>query len=133
MAGTKSISPNDRLSRFIRSKRHIAISKHIVKPGAFLPPPNKKLSVFHTEHINEIRIWKLADAYIGLEKRVEFRADIISKNIEDTNLSIELDNNPKFHGNIIGWPDGKDMQKACAMELASVAKLQIRQLKEVRT
>lgn len=126
MARTKSISPNDRLSRFIRSKRQIAISNHIVRHGAFLPPPGKKLSVFHTEHINEIRIWKLADANLILEKRVEFRADITSKNVEDTNLSIDLDNNPKFHANIIGWPDGKDMQKAFAMKLASVAKLQIR-------
>ena len=133
MTRTKSIYPNDRLSRFIRHKRQIAISKHIVRPGAFLPPPNKKLSVFHTEHINEIQIWQLADKHISLEKKVEFRADITSKNVEETNLSIDLDNKPKFHANIIGWPDGKDMQKAYAAELASVAKLQIRRLKEART
>ena len=126
MARTKSISPNDRLSRFIRFKSYIAISKHRVKPGAFLPPPNKKLSVFHTEHINEIQIWQLADKHISLEKRVKFRADITSKNVEETNLSIDLDNKPKFHANIIGWPDRKDMQKAYAIKLASVAELQIR-------
>ncbi len=126
MARAKSISPNDRLSRFIRSKKRIAISKYRVKPGAFLPPPNKKLSVFHTEHINRIQIWQLADKHISLEKKVEFRADITSKKVEEADLSIDLDNEPKFHANIIGWPDGKDMQKAYAAELALVAKLQIR-------
>ena len=49
-----------------------------------------------------------------------------AKESSDVDVSIDLDNKPKFHANIIGWPDGKDMQKAYAAELASVAELQIR-------
>ena len=82
--------------------------------------------MYHTEHFKEIEIWQLADKHIVCDKRIEFRGDITLKNVKDVSLSIDYNNEPQFHANIIGWPMEKDLLKARALELALLAKLKIR-------
>ena len=122
MAGRSNLSPHDRMSRFIRSKNHIAQTKGIVKTGAFMPALNKKLSVFFTENMKEKNIWQLADLHLP-NISIKFRADIKAHVIESVNLNIDYDNTPEYHANIIGWPDGKDKQKEIAIELAAKSTL----------
>ena len=126
MAGYIKHSPDDRLSRFIRSERHVAETKHLVKLNAFMPPSDKRLSVFHTHNINEYQIWKLADEHLPADKSIRLRADISVINVGQADLNIDWNYRPKYHVDIVGWPDGKDDQKARALELAKNAKLIIR-------
>jgi len=131
MAGNIKHSPDDRLSRFIRSKRHVAETKRLVKLNAFMPPSNKILSVFHTQRINEFQIWQLADEHLPTDKPIRIRADISVRNVSKANLSIDWNYRPKYHVDIIGWPDGKDDQKARALELAKHSELIIRSNKHL--
>ena len=81
-----------------------------MKPSAFFPPSDKKLSVFHTEKIKERQIWQLADQHLICDKCIQFRADISVASVRESELHIDLDNEPQHHANIIGWPDEKHKQ-----------------------
>ena len=127
MANRPALGPENRLTRFIRSGKDVAETIGRVKPRVFMPPPgNKKLSVFHTERMNKLAIWELADNHLG-DASIRFRADLSVGIVETLGLGVVLDNKPERHANIVDWPDGKDEQKLRAQELAAQAKLCSRQ------
>jgi hypothetical protein len=123
MAESLRVSLHDRLSRFIRTKNHIAETKNLIKQGAFLPAKDKTLSVFKTENLKEDKIWGLADQFVSPDKKIEFRADALAKIFKETGLILQFDNKPERHVNITGWPDDKHEQKDIALRLASNSKL----------
>jgi len=126
---TEEINSQEVIARYITSKSGYSRQKDIVKPPAFMPPPNLKLSVFRIDNLSEPDIWK-----IGIEKvinkmnkptNLHGRADIQALNIFDSNLQIEPDNIPPRHANIIGWPELKEERKSIAQELAAKASLRL--------
>lgn len=123
MANRDVLPPEDRLTRFIRSGKHVTESKGRVKHQAFMPPDDKKLSVFHIEHMNNRTIWKLADNHLGHTKRIRFRADISAGVVGTVGLKVVCDDEPEHHAEIVGWPDEKEKRKLRAMELAAQAEL----------
>ena len=124
MTDRTDIPPQDQLSRFIRSKQHVAPTKGTVKRNAFMPPPERKLSVCHTQGMRQNKIWQIGDSL--LEKKVQYRADLIAESVIKVNLKVILDNNPEYHVNITGWPEDKNLQLSLATELAYSSKLKIR-------
>jgi hypothetical protein len=126
---TEEINSQEVIARYITSQRWYSRQKDIVKPQAFMPPPNLKLSVFRIDNLSEPEIWK-----IGINKvinkinkptNLHGRADIQALNILGNNLQIEPDNTPPRHANIIGWPELKEKRISIAQELAAKASLSL--------
>ena len=46
--------------------------------------------------------------------------------VRETGLTIDPDNDPPRHANILGWPEEKSEQKLIALELSESAKLKLR-------
>ncbi len=125
----KEIKGQEVIARYITSKRWYSREKNVVKPQAFMPPPDLRLSVFRIDNLSEPEIWK-----IGLKKvigkmnqirNLQGRADFQALNILEINLQINPDNTPPRHANIIGWPELKEERKSIAQELAAKASLRL--------
>ena len=98
------------------------------KPAAFLPrtSPGGRLetSVFRVNGLGPEGIWDLARKHVvPAGRRVHGRADIATSVLESTAppLSVEIDNVPPRHGNLVNWPPEPDDQLAVAQELAERA------------
>ena len=55
----------ERLTRYILHKRLFSVEKGEVKPGAFLPPRDLRLSVFRTSGIDDARIWNIGNDIVA--------------------------------------------------------------------
>lgn len=114
-------------SRFITSKSHFSKTKLMAKYHAFLPMLNKvsnrwETSIFQINDLTEEKIWELAEENITKKsgRSVYARADLFTLSITvDGELSVEADNNPPKHANIIGWPEKKHERQHLANKLAS--------------
>ena len=126
---TEEISGRETLSRYITSKRWYSRKKNIVKPQAFMPPPNHRLSVFRIDNLSETEIWKIGFnkviSKMNPPRNLHGRADILALNILENNIQIEPDNIPPRHADIVGWPELKEEQKSIAQELAAKASLML--------
>lgn len=124
------VAYDEPLARYLTSSNHFSREKNIVKPTAFMPPPDLRLSVFRINELDENSIWAIAIDNIMRNKNSETslygRAEILSSNVLSCNLSIDPDNTPPRHANIVGWPKEKDQQKMKALELAKKATLRLK-------
>jgi hypothetical protein len=104
-----------------------------IKPSAFMPRPAKQTerletSVFYIGDLKNVRedaIWQLALDHVlphcPPNKKLYGRADIDDSDIEKVGLSIERDDTPPRHANIIDWSAMKEDNKEKALMLANVA------------
>jgi hypothetical protein len=115
-----------RLSRFIYSSSHFIASKNVVKPRAFMPPADGKLSVFDTEHMEDESVWQIGRE-VAVDRTTRARADIATSAAIARGLKLIVDEPPPRHRNLDGWPPAnqKEDQKLIAMELAAVALLRL--------
>lgn len=116
------------LARFIFPRIHLSRKTLRPKPDAFLPSGSPlQTSVFRTLGLTQPEIW-----HIGLEigslrgRTLRGRADILVGVVLDSGLTIDPDNTPPRHANIVGWPEEKHEQLMLAMELAESATLHLR-------
>lgn len=97
---------NDSVSRFILYKRWIR-ADNTIRPGAFSPLPDTKLSVTKHDGLSEIKLWQIAKKVATLmAKDLHGRAEIRKINIIENALEIEnapVEDNPN-HAHIVGWP-----------------------------
>lgn len=115
------------ISRFIRSSKQFSISNNRVKPSAFLPMYNQnslryETSVFFIDDLCEEQVWSLGYLHIG-DTIVKARADVEKNKMKPYKISVDFDNVPKRHANIVNWPEGKDEQKLIALQIAQIASL----------
>lgn len=117
-----------RLSRFLFSDRHFSATLNIVKHGAFMPPKDRKLSVFDTDSLAEPSVWHIPDA-IAEERQMTLygRADLATTAVMNRGLRLTEAEPPPRHRHIEGWPtEGqKEDQKLIAIELAAEAVLSL--------
>lgn len=93
-----------------------------LRAGAFLPHRGE-LSVFRIDGLDDDAVWRHIGEYARRPRRnVHGRGDFQLADLEDGDLSLALDETPPRHGNIVGWPAGKDRQLALARALARVAR-----------
>jgi len=112
------------LARYLYSKNQYRPSDNSVKHNAFIPPPNKQLSVFRITALLENEIWRIGDS---LSDRTPLgRADIQAESVYDADLLIFLDDIPPRHANIINWPEEQSAIKLKAIELAQKARLELK-------
>ncbi len=125
-----NLSPADPISHFLTHKNHFSPQNNRVKPAPFLPRANKKISgrletsVFATRDLSESQIWNLGRAYLR-KTRIYGCANLQVGVAEKIKLQVVIDNSPRRHGNILGWPPEKDAQKDLALDLARHSGLRI--------
>ena len=119
------IDSTEPLARFLYSKNHYRPSDHTVRHAAFMPPADKRLSVFRIFNLRENEVWRLGDT-LRTETTLG-HADIKALVVTETGLTVEADDIPPRHANIIGWPDESSEIKLKAMVLAEKASLRLKQ------
>ena len=121
------VDPQERLSRFILTKRHVNQETKQLKADAFLPHPHEELSVTRDRDASELEIWRVGlDVAEKRGKSLHGRGDAIAATYLSQKLKTVADpisGNPN-HVNITDWPsaDDKAAQKLVAQEIAAVAK-----------
>lgn len=109
------------LARFIKDRKHYSPVNKSVKPRAFMPPSDLKLSVFQIQDLADLQIWQLGDEHVS--DSVRARGDFTVSIVTQLGLNADPDDVPERHVNIIGWPEEKHEQKSIAQELAAKATL----------
>jgi hypothetical protein len=121
------VEPHENLSRYLFSKNNFSQAKHIVRYTAFMPPPDKRLSVFRTLDLPEATVWAIGDD-VGRQRNKTLlgRGDIKAVAVHEVGLAIDPNDVPPRHANIIGWPDDDSAIKLTAIELAQRAELSLK-------
>ncbi|MBI2923280.1 MAG: hypothetical protein HYY18_19665 [Planctomycetes bacterium] len=116
---------SESLSRFLIHSNAFNFTGGFVKSRAFMPPTNLRLSVFRTQDWPEVRIWEAGQREVAapLHLTLYGRAELSVAQVQGTGLSVDPDEIPQDHANIIGWPSEKDAQKSIAQDLAAAARL----------
>ena len=66
----RTISPNERISRFIPDERWIKKTNGMVSPAAFMPSKKTNdISVYRTSGCNESRIWLICHYFVDRRRR----------------------------------------------------------------
>ena len=125
-----SILDSEPITRFIFSSGHLARQSKRVKPNAFLPNANGQTSIFRIQGVdaNSIvdadSIWATGNEVAEVSERtLHARADIVTGAVRSTGLKVLPEEPPPRHGNIAGWPEGKEDRMELAKELADASTL----------
>jgi hypothetical protein len=122
----KPPTPNEPITRYLTHRKQFSPVNNRVKPGAFMPPQDLQLSVSRIYGLSIKDIWKIGTKVIKKSRQkltLYGRADIKVLTVTTNGLSIDPDNKPRRHANVIGWPPEKEEQKSIALELANKATL----------
>jgi len=120
------VADSEQIARYILSKRHISVTKGIVRPAAYMPAPNGEASVYRISDITEKDVWDIGREYVAgpSGRTLRARGDTSAVTISKTGLEIVPETTPHhLHANIVNWPTEKDEQKMLAVEIANEATL----------
>ena len=115
------IDSNERISRFILNRNEFRPSNQTVKAKAFIPPKNKRLSVYRTSTLSEGEIWSIGDEFVAEPrgKTLYGRADLLAKDVYALQQKVEPETSiHPLHADIIPWPDGRADILLLATQLA---------------
>lgn len=119
------IDPNERLSRFIVHKNEFRPSDQTVKFKAFMPPKNRRLSVYCTSTLSEDDIWSIGNTLVANPrgKTLYGRADLLARAVYDLNQKVEPEISLHcLHADVIAWPNNKEDIQFTATQLARQSK-----------
>ena len=93
------------------------------KPKLFEPNIEGVLSVFSVDGLTKRCICELGVSQVGKpqNKRLYGWAELSCRQIGETGLTIDQDNDPPGHANVVGWPVAREDRKQKALELAHLA------------
>lgn len=113
---------SNELARFLTSSKHFNPAQQRVTHNAFMPRAGAA-SVFRVGGLNDARVRAIGKEHIvlGPGRRIHGCGYIGGEHVTRSGLSLEVDNTPPRHANIVGWPPEKGAQKLKAMELAHAA------------
>jgi len=121
------VNSDESLGRYLPESSYFSASKNSVRPKAFMPPTNLRLSVFRIEGLSLEKVWGIGQKVIEAmptPKILYGVADIKVAKVRENELEVDADNIPTLgHANIIGWPEDKGKQKLIAQSLAAEANL----------
>src|SRR5438034_2404952 len=122
------VHPAEATTRFILARDQFNRTKNIVNVAAFLPPKDRRLSIYRTPCCGEEKIWWLGDWYVARKRAdrraVLARADLQALEFARQRLEIRPDRNPHpRHANVTGWPEDKPALKMKAVDHANRARL----------
>ena len=116
-----TIDSNERLSRFVLSRSEFRPSDQTVKAKAFVPPKNKRLSVYRTSTLTEDEVWSIGNEFVAQPRgrTLYGRADLLAPDDYDLQRRVEPETSTHpLHADIIPWPDGRDNILFLATQLA---------------
>ena len=121
------VDPAEDLTKFIFNRSQFSPSNDRVKYSAFMPPPNRRLSVFRIDGLAENDVWEIGER-IGGKRTLPLlaRADIKVSFVAETGLKMDADEIPPRHANIIDWPDDHSAVILKAKELARKSQLHLK-------
>jgi hypothetical protein len=119
------VDPTETLARFLYHKNQYRPSDQTVKYAAFIPPENKRLSIFRIFSLSENKIWELGDNLRSVPSLG--RADFKTESVSAAGLTIEVDDIPARHANIVDWPAESSAIKLKALLLAEKALLRLKE------
>jgi hypothetical protein len=125
-----AVSPSESLARYLTQRNHYHSPTSSVKPKAFDPPPNLRLSVFRIDGLTIDEVWNCGQKNVintlPQPRNLHGYANIKASSVEDVSLNIDPDNTPPRHACIVGWPEDKSERMLITQELAARAKLTLR-------
>ena len=125
-----SVSPGEKLSRFIRYSNQFSSVNRIVKYRAFIPPRNSvNLSVFRislSPQLSDSAVWQVGQDHVqGEGSPIKARADLLASTVYKNNLEVTPDEPPQRHANITPFPADNKARQSIARKLAVVSELVI--------
>ena len=123
MTKVPELAEGDRITRYINEKGKLRREGAAAGYNAFMPPRNLRLSVYHTETLDEPEVEQIADDFVSTPDRpVLAKADLAVRIYSSAGLRIEIDGVPHpRHGNALGWSGQHALQKVVALQLAEAA------------
>ena len=86
-----------------------------VRPKAFMPPPNLRLSVFRIEGLSREAVWSIGEReVIGAmpQPRTLYGVGDVKVSVcRGLNLEVECDDKPPGHADVVGWPGPEEKAK----------------------
>ena len=123
-----SVPPNEKLARFIFSKKHFSVENKEVKFKAFTPPSNSEdISVYRTSGLSDSRVWEIGREHVERKDRsIRTRANLSAEDVYANNLKVIADPLPHdLHANIRPFPADKRARDRIAKQLALASQLVI--------
>lgn len=131
MASQSLVSPSESLGRYLTEKKHFSRLKGEVKFKAFMPPLDRRLSVYRIDGLSLDEVWHIGENNVvlamSLPKTLYGVADIKAGMVERQSLKIEADDIPLRHANVVGWPEQESEQMSLAQVLAAEARLVLKE------
>lgn len=123
----EQVGATEPLARYLTQSKHYHEATHSVRPKAFDPPPDLRLSVFRIESLAFKAIWDIGIKNV-INKLPQPRtlygmARITCSQVRDVFLDVVPDDPPSLHACIVGWPQDKSERMQLAQELAAKAVL----------
>ena len=100
-------------------------SNKTVKPKAFMPPKNKRLSVYRISTLSEDEIWSIGEEFVAEPRGQTLygQADLLAQDVYDLKQKVEPETSRHcLHADIIPWPDGREDMLFFATKLALKSK-----------
>lgn len=118
------VSDGEMLARFVISTRWVR-ENGTVRQDAFIPPPDRNLSVTRHAQLSADEIRQRGDDVAKVrETELHGRADVIAITVRAALplnvVAAPIPRNPE-HAHVIEWPLDKPSQKALAQEIAATA------------
>ena len=121
---SEEVASSEPLSRFIYQSNHFNANTKKINSSAFLPPPNRELSVFRIFRLGDSEIWEIGNTIRA--KPTKARADVVAGKIQQAGLTVIPETSAHVrHANIVGWPETKHEQKVFAIKLSQAATLKL--------
>lgn len=121
------VGVEESLGRYLPEDSYFSRTQNAVRPKAFMPPTDLKLSVFRIDGLNLEDIWVIGQKHVidnmPKPKILYGIADIKVFKVQEKELSVDPDNNPIRHANIVGWPENIAGRQSIAQELAAESTL----------
>jgi hypothetical protein len=120
-APMRPVADNELLARFVLFSGWIR-KDLTIRSDAFIPPPNRELSVTRHQGFDEQTLWSIGQGVADKRPATLYgRADISALSVRKNKLDVAPAEPPKNHANITGWLTDKPSQKIIAQELAASA------------
>ena len=122
------VSPDEKLTRFIRYSNQFSNVKKTVGYRAFIPPrKSMNLSMFRISLPSQLldgAVWQIGQDHVqGEGNPIKARADILASVVFKNNLEVIPEEPPPRHANITPFPIDNKARQSIARKLALSSKL----------
>ncbi len=122
------VPPDEKLARFISSKKNFSIEKKTVSYRAFIPQKKspQDISVYRISTLieDENKIWEIGRKYVQGENEIKVRADFLAEVVYENNLIVVADTQVhELHANIMPLPINREDRDEILRELALASEL----------